>query len=88
MLSDTGSEAAAGGTAALLLAGFDRPASAGRIGVPLACSRSPCALPARSGEVGAATEILLMKAEQVSDDRARAAGEGGLVRIARCRREA
>jgi hypothetical protein len=65
VLSDTGSETAGGGAAALLLAGFDRLASAGRIERSVACSRSPCALPAQreavaSGEetpVGAATEV-------------------------------
>ena len=48
-LSDTGSETAGGGAAALMLPGFDRLASTGRIEVPLACSRSLCALPARTG---------------------------------------
>ena len=37
-VSDTGSETAGGGAAALLLAGFDRLATAGHIEVPVACS--------------------------------------------------
>jgi hypothetical protein len=50
-LSDTGSETTASGAAALLLAGFDRLASAGRIERPVACSRPPCALPAQGREL-------------------------------------
>ena len=58
-LSDTGSETAGGGAAALLLAGFDRLASAGRIEVPMACSRSPCALPAQREALASFDEMLV-----------------------------
>ena len=68
-LSDTASESAVGAVAALLLAGFGRWLAPGASSFAGERSRSPCALPARSREVGVATEILLTKAEQVSDDR-------------------
>ena len=54
VLSDTGNEPTGVGAAALPLAGSDRLASAGRIEVTVACSRSRCALsrPVRSGSHG------------------------------------
>ena len=47
-VSDTGSESVGGAAAALPLAGFDRLANAGASRRPVACSRSPCALPAHT----------------------------------------
>ena len=68
-VSDTGSETAGRGAAVLLLAGFDRMASAGRIQVPGACSRSPCALPAQIGWATVVSGVHLLTKEQVSDRR-------------------
>ena len=65
-LSDTGRETAAGGAAALLLAGFDRLASAGRIEGPVACSRPPCALPAQREAVASGEETPVGAAKEVS----------------------
>jgi hypothetical protein len=67
-ISDTGSAAASEAGAALMLATSELLASTGcaELGVERAS--------ARSREVGVATEMLMTKAKQVSDDRKRGAG--------------
>jgi hypothetical protein len=56
---ETGSERAGGGAAALLLAGFSRLASTGRVELPFGVLAFPCALPAHSETVGAGAKMLV-----------------------------
>jgi hypothetical protein len=64
-LSDTGSQTAGSGAAAPLLAGSDRLASAGRIEVAMACSRSPWVLPAHREMAGLGADRRVWTCKQV-----------------------
>jgi hypothetical protein len=65
-LSDTGSERAGGGAAALLLAEFGRLASTGRVELPFGVLAFPCALPAQREAVATGDEMLVGAAKEVS----------------------
>jgi len=65
VLSDTDNERSGGTAAAVLLAGFGRLASTGRIGLAVTCSWGPCALPAQTRAAGAVGEMLAPTRERV-----------------------
>ena len=64
-LSDTGSDGAGGGAAALLLAGYGRLASTGRIELHLGVRAVRCALPARSRCTAGDAEMLVAPSKRV-----------------------